>query len=108
VSGKHWRWIIGLAVVALIGFGVFALQRPLAYARVATSYAAQQTCACLYVSGREMASCLGDFPEDAVSQMTIVTADDGVSAHAVRVSALAGLIKAEATYDSGFGCSLVN
>jgi hypothetical protein len=108
VSRKHWLWIVGLGVVALIGLGAFALQGPLAYARVATAYAAQQTCACLYVSGRAMASCLADFPEDAVSQMTIVTAEGGVSAHAVKVSALAGLIKAEATYDAGFGCSLVD
>ncbi|MEJ0059207.1 MAG: hypothetical protein WDM79_06410 [Terricaulis sp.] len=57
-----------LGVIALIGAVALGLRGPVAYARVATSYAAQQTCACLYVSGRAMASCLSDFPEDAVSQ----------------------------------------
>lgn len=89
-------------VVLVIGAG-FAAQQPIAYARIATTYAAKQTCSCLHISGRQMESCLADFPEDARSQISVV--EDGEH---VRASALFGAFKAEAVYEDGFGCRVLN
>lgn len=100
------RLIVTGALVALtlvIVGGLFAARSLPAYANIASGYTAQQTCACLYVANRELESCLADFPADAISHITIETDEDRV-----RTSALAGMFKAEAVYEDGFGCSIVN
>lgn len=100
------RWIIaGVAAVAalvLVFIGV-KVSDGLTYVNIATGYTAQQTCACLHVSGRTLDSCKSDYPADAVRQITFDTTGDRV-----RVSAAGGLFKAEATYDERYGCRLVN
>lgn len=92
--------VIG-ALAALGGLGWFAAKQA-AFAHVAVGYAAKQTCSCLYVSGRTMGSCMGDFPEDARGQLSIEPAGDSVTA-----SAAVGLFSAEAKYEDGLGCRLV-
>ncbi len=96
-----WMLLLAGLAVLLVGLG-FALRGPLAYAEMATAYAAKQTCSCRLVSGREMQSCLSDYPEDAQSQLSVV--EDG--SH-FRASALFGAFKAEAVYEDGFGCRLL-
>jgi hypothetical protein len=104
VSGKRWIWIVALAgVLVAIGGIAWSMQGQIAYARIATGYAAEQTCACLHVSGRPLDSCLGDFPADARRQISVAPEGQGV-----RASVLFGAINAEAHYEDGFGCTLQN
>lgn len=96
-----WMLLLGGVAVLLVGLG-FAARGPLAYADIATAYAAKQVCSCRMINGRSMDSCMLDFPEEARSQINIV--EDG--AH-FRTSALFGAFKAEAVYEDGFGCRLI-
>jgi len=76
-----------------------------AYADIAAGYVAQQTCTCRFVSGRAEASCLGDYPEDAVKHIRL---EVDPAAKRVRASALFGVFHASAVYDERFGCRLEN
>lgn len=101
---KRWIWIgAGVAVLAAVGFIVFALRDDAEYARIATGYAAKQTCSCLHVSGRPLESCLADFPEDARSNISV--RQDG---NLVRASVLFGAISAEAEFEEAYGCRLLD
>lgn len=104
MSRKLW---IGAGVLALgvlaAGGGAWATRDQAAYARIATGFAAKQTCSCLHVSGRQLSSCLAEFPEDARRQVN-VTAEG----REVRATVLFGAISAEAIYEDGFGCRLTN
>lgn len=101
---KRWIWIgAGIAVLAAVGFIVFALRDDAEYARIATGYAAKQTCSCLHVSGRPLESCLADFPEDARSNISV--SQDG---NLVRASVLFGAISAEAEFEEAYGCRLLD
>lgn len=96
-----WLLLLAGAILFLVAAG-FAAQGPVTFANVATAYAAKQTCSCRNVSGRELSSCLLDFPEDARGQIQV--REDGAS---VRATALFGVFEAEAVYEDGFGCRLV-
>jgi hypothetical protein len=104
VSRKRWFLIgaVALAGVALPGL-VWSLQDEYAYARIATGYAAKQTCSCLNVSGREMQSCMADYPADAQGMISVKQ-----EGSAVRASVLFGAISAEATYEDGYGCIIAD
>jgi hypothetical protein len=103
VSRKYW--LIGAAaiLVALIAGGAYAGREPYTYARVATAYAAKQACSCLHVSGRTMASCMAEFPQDARGRFTVTS-----SANRVHASVLFNAISADAVYEPDYGCRLVN
>jgi len=104
VLRKRWFWIGAfLAAVIAIALTLWSLQGEFAYARIATGYAAKQTCSCLHVSGRPLESCLADFPEDARDNVAV-----GVSGDQVRASVLFGAISASAVYEEGFGCRLLD
>ncbi len=100
---KRWIWIGGIGALA-IGAGLLAwsFADDLAYAHIATGYAAKQTCSCVHVSGRPLEACLGDFPEDARRQIKVTQS----GAH-TRASVLFGLVAADAEFEDGFGCALV-
>lgn len=103
MSRKYW--LIG-ALVSFVALGVggaYAAREPVAYATIATGYAAKETCSCLFVSGRTMDSCLSEFPEDVRGKFNVTA-----SGHQVRASVLFGVIHADARYDEGFGCRAVN
>ncbi len=101
MSRKRWITLGWIAAGLVLAFGLLALLGgPVAYARLATGYVAQQTCACLHVANRELASCLSDYPAEAVSHINVT--QDGAT---VRASAF-GVFKAEAAFEDGFGCSL--
>lgn len=98
---KPWFWI---ALIAVASTGLFwSLRDDLAYARLATGFAAKQTCSCLHVSERTMDACIADFPPDARSNIDVVADGDRV-----RASVLLGAISAEAVFEGGYGCALVN
>jgi len=103
VSRKYW--LIGGAVilVALIGGGAYAARNPVAYAHVATAYAAKQLCSCLHVSGRAMDSCMAEFPQEARGNFTVTSTGNRVHA-----SVLLNAIGADAVYEDEYGCRLTN
>jgi hypothetical protein len=96
---------IGAAIAVLAGLGAttWNVKDDVAYAHIATGYAAKQTCSCVHVSGRALDSCIGDFPEEARTQITI--AQDGAI---TRASVLFGAVSAQAQFEDGFGCTLTN
>ncbi|MBC7769959.1 MAG: hypothetical protein H7124_14340 [Phycisphaerales bacterium] len=101
---KRWIWLTVLMVIAAaLAVGAWASRGQVAYAQIATGYAAKQTCSCVHVSGRSMESCIADFPEDARDAIQVT--QDG---EAVRASVLFGAISAEAVVDGEFGCRLVD
>lgn len=104
MSRKRWIWV-GVLVVAIaaIGAGAWASRGQVAYASIATGYAAKMTCSCMHVSGRTLESCLADFPEDARNNITIT--EDG---NTVRASVLFGAISSQSTYEEEFGCRIIN
>lgn len=104
MSRKRW---IGLGVLAALGVvagaTAWAMQDDIAFARIATGYAAKQTCSCLHVSGRDLGSCVAEFPEEARDQINV--AQDGAQ---VRASVLFGAVSARAEYEEGFGCQILD
>jgi len=94
---------LALGVVALLLIGVAVAWRVLRVpllANIGTGYAAQQTCACLFVSRRTIDSCLGDLEPLARKLISIHPGAGEVTA--------TGFVLATATarYEEGFGCSL--
>ena len=65
-----------------------------------SGYAAQQTCACLFISGRSVDSCRGDLDPLAQKLVRLAPGDKEVRASALFSSATA-------RYEPGFGCMLV-
>jgi hypothetical protein len=104
LSRKRWIWI-GVLVVAVVAIGgaAWAARGPVNYARIATGYAAKQTCSCVFVSGRDLNSCIADFPPEAGSNINVT-----VEGQTVRASVLFGAIGAEAVYEDEFGCEISN
>jgi hypothetical protein len=97
-------WIGGVSLAAIVIASIgWAMRGQIAYARIATSYAAKQTCSCLHISGRTMDSCIADFPEDARDAVTVT--QDGDRVHA---SVLFGAIGADAVHDGEYGCRVVD
>lgn len=104
MSRKRWIWIgVIVAAIVLVGGGAWASRGQVAYAGIATGYAAKMTCSCMHVSGRSLQSCLADFPEEARNNITITENGD-----TVRASVLFGAISSEATYEEEFGCRILN
>ncbi len=105
MSRKRWIVIaVGAAVLVLIGAGIWALRGQLAFAEIATGYAAKQTCSCIHISGRGLDSCISDFPEEARDSVQVTQADGGL----VRASVLFGAISAQAQYEEGYGCRVLD
>ena len=91
-------WAVALLLVAVIvAWRVFRVPLML---DIGTGYAAQQTCACLFISGRTLESCLGDL--DPLARKLI-----SIHPGAAEVTASGFVLKtATARYERGFGCSL--
>jgi hypothetical protein len=96
--------LIGIVVVAaIVGIAVFFGRDTWATARIGTVYVAKQTCSCLFVAGRPMDSCRTDYDPAAIEPLTVEKLE-----HGVKVSALAGLVSAQAEFEPGFGCHPAN
>lgn len=99
---KYWL-AVALTAVALIGMGVyFGLRGPMKFAQMGSVYAAKQTCSCMFVSGRTLASCQADLPGAAGNILKI-----SVSGHDVEANAY-GLVHARATFEEGYGCRIAS
>jgi hypothetical protein len=70
---------------------------------IGTGYTARQTCACLFVSGRSADSCRAELDPLAQRLMSVE-----IGAQQVTARAVAGLSRATARYEQGFGCSLTD
>lgn len=95
--------LILLAVLAVIAGAVwqFWLKGQIEFAKVGTAYGAKMVCSCLFVAEREFDSCLGDFTTD-ISLFDFTETETTVTA-----SVLGGLVKNEARFEPGLGCTLV-
>lgn len=104
MSRKRWIWVGVLAVGLFgVGAGAWASRGQVAYAKIATGYAAKQTCSCVHITGRSIESCMADFPTDARDSISVT--QDGST---MRASVLFGAISAEAVYEEEYGCRLAN
>jgi len=86
-----------LLVAVVLAWRVFRVPLLL---NIGTGYAAQQTCACLYVSGRSLDSCLGDLEPLARKLISVRPGAAEVTASGF------ALVTATAHYEKGFGCAL--
>ena len=95
--------LVVVVVLGVLGGLVwqFWLKGQVEFAEVSTAYGAKMVCSCLHVAEREMDSCKQDFTAD-VSAVTFT--DDG---QVTRASVLGGLVKSEARFEPGLGCTLV-
>jgi hypothetical protein len=98
---RRKRFALGVAVLLVVAVAVvWRVFRVPLLLNIGTGYAAQQTCACLFVSGRTIESCLGDL--DPLARK-LISIDPGTA----EVTASGFLLeKATARYENGFGCSL--
>jgi len=95
------RVILGVVIFLLVAVAVaWRVFRVPLLVNIGVGYAAQQTCACLFVSGRTLDSCLGDLEPLARRLISIHPGAAEVTASSF------GLESATARYDQGFGCSL--
>jgi len=86
-----------LVIAVVVAWRVFRVPLLL---NIGTGYAAQQTCACLYISHRTLDSCLGDLEPLARKLISVRPASDEVTASGLL------LVTATAHYEKGFGCAL--
>ena len=96
--------LLGLVAFAILlaAAGAWRRLRVSGLLAAGAGYSAQQTCACLWVSGRTLERCKTDLDPLARRLVSI-----RVGAEEVTASAL-GISTATATHEKGFGCSLRN
>jgi hypothetical protein len=97
---RKWRLpaLAGIVTVAVIAaWRVFRLSE---VAHIGAGYAAEQTCACLFVSSRSLESCRGDLNPLTRWVVSVRPGTDQVTASSL------GLAKATAQYEKNFGCTL--
>ena len=100
--GRRMRFIL-IAAALLTAFAYFAWGRDqIAYARIATAYAAKSICSCRVVAERPMDSCMTDFTVDTSPFAVEETRVDGRAA--VTVAVLGGMIASRAEQGPGGGC----
>jgi hypothetical protein len=95
--------IFGLVFIALAGLAVWFGRGTYETARIGTAYVAKQTCSCLFVARRTPESCRTDYDPAALARLNVEPA-----ASSVTVSALGGVVSAQAQFDAGFGCHPAN
>ncbi len=89
-------------VILLAAAGAWRRFRVSGLLEAGAGYTAQQTCACLWVSGRTLESCRTDLDPLARRLISIRVGADEVTASGF------GIATATAKYEKGFGCSLRN
>lgn len=107
--------LIATVISALIfgAFWQFWLKDQIQFAKVGTAYGAKMVCSCQFVAERPMESCLKDFTIDLsainydVSSTRIDENGTQTREGKVVASVLGGLVKSEARFEPGLGCTLV-
>jgi hypothetical protein len=95
------RVIAWFAAAVLAVLAVWGVPRAWALSHVGAGYAAQQTCACLFVSHRALESCRSDLEPLARRVVSFAPGPERVTARALWFA------EATAHYQEGFGCALV-
>ena len=101
-AARSRKWVVGGAIgVAIVaGFVLWRALRLSALVEIGAGYAAQQTCACVFISHRALASCLTDLEPLAQRVVSVRVGTDEVTARTLVLG------QATAKYEAGFGCSL--
>ena len=92
-----------IVLVVLVGAAMFFGRDTWTTAKLGTVYVAKQTCSCLFVAGRPMDSCRTDYDPAAIKPLTVEKLE-----HGVKVTALGGIVAAQAEFVQGFGCHPAN
>jgi hypothetical protein len=99
---RRKRLLLAFAVALIAAMIAFRALRLSELARIGAGYAAEQTCACLFVGGRSLDSCRTDLDPLAQKIVSLRPGSDEVTASSL------GLARATAHYEKNFGCSLRN
>jgi hypothetical protein len=99
--GRRNKVLLVLAAFALVA-AAWRMFRVSDLLTTGAGYSAQQTCACLWVSGRTLESCETDLDPLARRLISMRVGPEEVTASGF------GLATATARYEKGFGCSLRN
>ena len=99
-SGMRNRILVAAAFLVAAA-AVFAFSRIVPVGRIGTGYAAERTCACVFVSGRALDSCLHDLDPLARKLVRVDVRDGEVRTRAALI------ITARARFDAATGCTLV-
>ena len=94
------RIALAVAVVLLAAIALMA-RRFVPLGKLGTGYAAEMTCACLFVSGRTLDSCRGDLDPLAQKLVAIDVGADEVRTRSALV------LHGRARYSPSTGCTLV-
>jgi hypothetical protein len=92
-----------IVLVVLVGAAMFFGRDTWTTAKLGTVYVAKQTCSCLFVAGRPLDSCRTDYDPAAIKPLTVEKLE-----HGVKVTALGGIVAAQAEFEQGFGCHPAN
>jgi hypothetical protein len=92
------RQIALVAGIVLLAGLVYGGYQGVRMARIAVTYAAEQTCSCLFVSGRDRDSCRGDLGSGIARFLAFGIAETAVTA------SMLGVFSARAEFEEGFGC----
>jgi hypothetical protein len=92
-----------IVLVVLVGAAMFFGRDTWTTAKLGTVYVAKQTCSCLFVAARPMDSCRTDYDPAAIKPLTVEKLE-----HGVKVTALGGIVAAQAEFEQGFGCHPAN
>ncbi|HKS56805.1 MAG TPA: hypothetical protein VJS12_16040 [Steroidobacteraceae bacterium] len=92
-----------IVLVVLVGAAMFFGRDTWTTAKLGTVYVAKQTCSCLFVAGRSEDSCRTDYDPAAIKPLTVEKQE-----HGVKVTALGGIVSAQAEFEQGFGCHPAN
>jgi hypothetical protein len=98
-----WRTRIGLALLGFLAVAAaVGIPRLRQASEIGAGYLAKYACSCVYVAGRELASCRADLPASmATLEATLLPGRSGVRAR----DALFGLERV-AQHAEGRGCTL--
>lgn len=94
------RLLVGAAIVLVIVVAAVRLLQVPELAYIGAGYAAEQTCACIFISGRTLESCQGDLEPLARMFVSIKRDADQVRARSFILS------HATARFEKGYGCAL--
>ena len=95
------RWIIALVAAVLAGVGGYYLWQMSISADVGAAAMAKVTCSCVFVDGRTLESCRGDYPP-GFEQVSVSVDMKARTA----TGTVVGLLSRRATFNEGYGCTL--